>query len=280
MTTPIPQNNKTNSDQQGPIVEPKPIPEKLIGKFKGTKIDPIYVEYAETRDVKLRNKIVEQNEALVTYTLNKYYANRLDGDPNRRREMYQEGVMGLMSAVEGYRPDYGYQFSTYALWWVKQAMNNYLINLEPLIHVPAHIRAANTKALKQMTLENKQFGELLQIYKEANYSDKLIRSIQASLNTKMVVSLAEPAHRKELGETDGLSWEDAICSRDDEDETNQETKAEASRFGGCIRSAFSRLDNKDKFILLLRFDAIDKIPEKFHVKPKKRQNHKGNNTNG
>lgn len=227
-------------------------------------LDPVFLEYAKTHDVKLRNKILEQNEALISYTLNKYYSNKLDGDSSKRQELYQEGMIGLISAIEGFKPEYGYQFSTYAIWWVRQAMNNYLLNVDPLIHVPAHIRAANTKALKIMSKENKEIGELLGIYKESNYSNKLISSIQAALKTKMIVSISEPAHPSKDGGADGLTIGEAICADEDLDGDGPESKTESKIFSAAAKKAFAKLKNKDKFVLLLRFDAVDHVPERFH----------------
>jgi RNA polymerase sigma factor (sigma-70 family) len=240
----------------------------IIDRKPSSPIDPVFIEYANTRDIKLRNKILEQNEALITYTLNKYYANKLDGDSSKRQELYQEGMIGLISAIEGFKPEYGFQFSTYAVWWVRQAMNNYLLNVDPLIHVPAHIRAANTKALKIMSNENKEIGELLEIYKEAKYSKKLISSIQAAVKTKLIVSLSEPAHvSRDNGAESGMTLGDTICA--DDEGHGPESTTESKYFATIAKKAFARLKNKDKFVLLLRFDAIDHVPKKFHVQSRK-----------
>lgn len=250
-------------------------PEKSNNGFQRSRVplDPMFLEYSKTKDIKLRNKILQQNEALITYTLNKYYANKVEHDAVKRQELYQEGMIGLISAIEGFKPEYGFQFSTYAIWWVRQAMNNYLLNVDPLIHVPAHIRAANTKALKKMNLENKELGELMEIYKDSKYSKKLIASIQAALKTKLVVSMSEAAYPfKELGGEGGMCLEEAICSDEYLDGGGQESKTEGKYFVSAAKKAFSRLKNKDKFVLLLRFDALQDVPNKFHnTSPKKRR---------
>ena len=71
---------------------------------KVSKIEQIYFDYASTRSLKTRNQIVKQNQALVTYIINKYYNNKKEY-LLLKEDMMQEGIIGLLSAIEGYKPD-------------------------------------------------------------------------------------------------------------------------------------------------------------------------------
>ncbi len=99
------------------------------------------------QDMAARERMVRSNLRLVV-NIAKHYVNRGLQLP----DLIEEGNIGLLKAVEGFDPENGCRFSTYASWWIKQAIKRALINSVQPIHIPAYMIEMMSK-LKQAMRE-------------------------------------------------------------------------------------------------------------------------------
>lgn len=93
-----------------------------------------YAKLAQQGDIAAQNKLIEANLRLVI-SLAKYYR----GCGLSFQDLIQEGNIGLIKAVKKFDSSRGFRFSTYAGWWIKQAISRAIVDKGKTIRLPAHI---------------------------------------------------------------------------------------------------------------------------------------------
>lgn len=94
-------------------------------------------------DEKARQRMIESNLRLVI-AVAKRYSNRDVSLP----DLISEGNLGLMQAVEKFDPDMNYRFSTYAVWWIRHAIERDIMNTGRAVRLPIHLHKAINRVLK------------------------------------------------------------------------------------------------------------------------------------
>jgi RNA polymerase primary sigma factor len=92
-------------------------------------------EKSRAGDRRARRELVERNLGLVAAVAGGHAGRGLPFE-----DLFQEGCLGLIRAAEGFDPALGHRFSTYATWWIRQAVGRALANQSRAIRLPVHLR--------------------------------------------------------------------------------------------------------------------------------------------
>ena len=227
------------------------------------RIKSLVQVYKATRSkgMQLRNRFVKSNLRLVA-SMAKRYAGR--GIPFL--DLIQEGNLGLIKAVERFDHSKGFRFSTYACWWINQAMTRGVFNQTRTVKMPAYLleKAGKVRHVKKMLTEaNKREPIPEEIAEKAQMSVENVKRILESSGNR-VVRLDTPVYDGEKAtyldyvEDSGSLVVDSMI-------------AEVS-IPGNINTALLRLSEREREVVKMRFGigyenayTLDEIGRKFKL---------------
>ena len=220
--------------------------ERKLASDDLTPVDRAHLYRLVHRADEAKSTFIRSNLRLVISIAKRYTGRGLD-----LLDLVQEGNLGLIRAVEKFDWRKGFKFSTYATWWIRQAITRAIADKSRTVRIPVHLHdtlAAVRAAQASLKAELGRDPKPAEIAEEAGVT---VDKVELALGVADTVSLEQP-----VGE-DGAQLGDFI---EDEDAVDPVRVTEELDIADNLRRSIARLPEREGRILALRYGFLDGVP--------------------